>query len=269
MANGRFEFNSDCLRRMVNFHIVLPNDLPKEWTADNPHYKRPMKTLFLLHGYTGNSMDWMTGSAVCELAGNYNLAVVCPAGENSFYLDGPETGRKYATYVGEELVQYVRKTFGLAERMEDTYIGGLSMGGFGAFKAALRNPEKYAAAASLSGGLLMEEAADASPEGVGRYAMLWRQTMFGKDLERIDPHKDHLLVILKDQVEAGANLPALYQCCGTEDFLYESNQRFLREARAMGVEITYEEGSGVHNFDFWDPFIRRVLDWLPLSGGLV
>ena len=111
MANGRFEFNSDCLRRMVNFHIVLPNDLPKEWTADNPHYKRPMKTLFLLHGYTGNSMDWMTGSAVCELAGNYNLAVVCPAGENSFYLDGPETGRKYATYVGEELVQYVRKTF--------------------------------------------------------------------------------------------------------------------------------------------------------------
>lgn len=86
MANGRFQFCSDCLRRMVEFHMVLPNDLPKEWTAENPHYKRPIKTLFLLHGYTGGSMDWMTGSAVCELAGNYNLAVVCPAGK--FFLSG-------------------------------------------------------------------------------------------------------------------------------------------------------------------------------------
>ena len=80
MANGRFSFCSDYLKRLVEFQIVLPNDLPKEWTVENPHYRRPMKTLFLLHGYTGNSMDWMTGSAICELAGNYNLAVVCPAG---------------------------------------------------------------------------------------------------------------------------------------------------------------------------------------------
>ena len=165
MANGRFEFNSDCLRRMVNFHIVLPNDLPKEWTADNPHYKRPMKTLFLLHGYTGNSMDWMTGSAVCELAGNYNLAVVCPAGENSFYLDGPETGRKYATYVGEELVQYVRKTFRLAERMEDTYIGGLSMGGFGAIHTALQFNYNFARAFALSSALIVHEVAHMQPGG--------------------------------------------------------------------------------------------------------
>ncbi len=34
MANGRFQFCSDCLRRMVEFHMVLPNDLPKEWTAE-------------------------------------------------------------------------------------------------------------------------------------------------------------------------------------------------------------------------------------------
>ena len=64
-------------------------------------------------------------------------------------------------------------------------------------------------------------------------------------------------------------LPKLYQCCGTEDFIYESNITFRDYARSLGVELTYEEGPGVHNFDFWDPYIRRILDWLPLTGTLV
>lgn len=138
MASGRFDFYSNCLKRLVTFQIIIPNDLPMEWTENNPNYKRPMKTLFLLHGYSGSSTDWLVGSPVNELSSNYNLAVVCPTGENAFYLDGPQTGREYASFVGEELIQYVRNTFGLAKEMKDTYIGGLSMGGFGAIHTALQ-----------------------------------------------------------------------------------------------------------------------------------
>ena len=45
--------------------------------------------------------------------------------------------------------------------------------------------------------------------------------------------------------------------------------KFRDAALALGVDLTYEEGPGVHNFDFWDPYIRRILDWLPLTGTLV
>ena len=87
--------------------------------------------------------------------------------------------------------------------------------------------------------------------------------------EYFDPAKHDVSVILRNQEAAGIKLPRLYQCCGTEDFLHESNLRFRDLARSLSVDLTYEEGPGVHNFDFWDPYIRRVLDWLPLAGGLV
>ena len=54
---------------------------------------------------------------------------------------------------------------------------------------------------------------------------------------------------------------------GTEDFLYDSNQDFRKFLTEQKVEFTYDEGPGLHNFDFWDPQIRKVLDWLPLNHG--
>jgi len=262
MANGRFEFNSDCLRRMVNFHIVLPNDLPKEWTADNPHYKRPMKTLFLLHGYTGNSMDWMTGSAVCELAGNYNLAVVCPAGENSFYLDGPETGRKYATYVGEELVQYVRKTFGLAERMEDTYIGGLSMGGFGAIHTALQFNHNFARAFALSSALIVHEVAHMQPGSgnpVANYE--YYRLMFGEPDKLLTSINNPEELIRRHQA-AGDRIPAIFMACGTEDGLLENNRELRDFLQEKGVKHVYHESPGIHNWAFWNQYLEPAIQWM-------
>jgi S-formylglutathione hydrolase FrmB len=60
-------------------------------------------------------------------------------------------------------------------------------------------------------------------------------------------------------------LPDLYACCGTEDFLYESNVRFLNHARKLGVKLTYEAGPGEHNWAYWDAQIQKVLAWLPLK----
>ena len=75
---------STALSRIVTFHILLPNDAPVEMLGPNPHYERPMKTLYLLHGFSGSTQDWLTGSLIQELSLKYNLAVVMPAGENSF-----------------------------------------------------------------------------------------------------------------------------------------------------------------------------------------
>ena len=45
----------------------------------------------------------------------------------------------------------VRSFFRVSARREDTFVAGLSMGGYGALKWALHQPERFAAAASLSG----------------------------------------------------------------------------------------------------------------------
>lgn len=149
------EYISLSLAGKAEFNLVMPNDIYPGIMKDNPCYGRGMKTLFLLHGYTGNGNDWLLHSPVMNIAAKYNLALVMPSAGNSFYLDGKGAGKAFGRYVGEELVDYVRKTFGLAKTREDTYIGGLSMGGFGAVHTGLAFPRTFRKIIALSPAMII------------------------------------------------------------------------------------------------------------------
>lgn len=82
-----------------------------------------------------------------------NLAVVMPAGENAFYVDQPSIGAMHGQFIGEELVEITRKMFPLSRKREDTFIGGLSMGGFGALRNGLKYHDTFGAVICLSGAL--------------------------------------------------------------------------------------------------------------------
>ena len=149
MASFYIEYFSQALHRRAAFRAWIPNDVRTELeTEENPYRRKPMRTLFLLHGYTGNAENWIPE----ELMEKYNFAVISPNGENGFYLDGEATGSHYQTLVATELTDYVRRTFGLARSREDTYIIGISMGGFGTWNLVLTYPGVYRCAAPICGG---------------------------------------------------------------------------------------------------------------------
>lgn len=163
MALFSVDFYSKSLFRPVNFKLFVPNDVPPEMKMGNTYYERPTKILVLLHGYNGGNLDWALYSNASEISSKYNLAVILPSGENSFYLDSEATGHKYATFVGQELIDYVRNTFHLSSRKEDTFVGGLSMGGFGAIHTALQFPDTFEKAFSLSGALIVHNVEKMAP----------------------------------------------------------------------------------------------------------
>lgn len=163
MALFSVDFYSKSLFRPVNFKLFVPNDVPPEMKMGNTNYERPTKILALLHGYNGGNLDWALYSNASEISSKYNLAVILPSGENSFYLDSEVTGHKYATFVGQELIDYVRNTFHLSSRKEDTFVGGLSMGGFGAIHTALQFPDTFEKAFSLSGALIVHNVEKMAP----------------------------------------------------------------------------------------------------------
>ncbi|MBP5762509.1 MAG: esterase, partial [Lachnospiraceae bacterium] len=117
MAELNVRFYSNCLCRTVEFKMLLPNEERKDipWEEDK-HRPEDMKTLLLLHGYTGDGDIWVNKEQATDL----NIAVVAPSGDNSFWLDGEATGRKYASYIGAELIDYVRRTFGIAKTPDKT-----------------------------------------------------------------------------------------------------------------------------------------------------
>lgn len=272
MALFQCKIFSKELFRSVNVNVTLPTpDSGEMFFASGNEYPgegEKYQVLWLLHGVSADESDWQRFSGIERYAKEKRIAVVMPDGYNSMYANSTYGG-KYYNYYTKELPEALRAIFPLSARREHNFIAGLSMGGYGALKAAFLNPEKYAAAASLSGGVRMDDALKDSPEAIREAVGSWRQNIFGEQEKYWDPEKDDLEVILRRQTAAGVELPAIYQCCGTEDFLHESNVAFYNTVRDLGVTITYEEGPGVHDFEFWDPYIRKVLDWLPLKGGLV
>jgi S-formylglutathione hydrolase FrmB len=252
MALIHCNFHSEVLQLAVTMDVLLPQAACLKG--------RRVPVLYLLHGLSDDHTIWQRRTSIERYADARGLAVVMPAVDRSFYTDMTR-GPRYWTYVSEEVPRVAASFFPLSDRRRDTFVAGLSMGGFGAFKLALNHPDRYAAAASLSGALdLIELGAqgEADPERQREMAGIFgsREALAGSAND---------LVHLARQVAKGRRQPHLYQCCGTEDFLYANNQRFRRRATRAGLKITYEQGPGEHEWGYWDQQIQRVLAWLPRS----
>ena len=224
----------------------------------------PFKTLYLLHGIFGDETDWVCGTRLQSWAQDRNLAVVMPAGENSFYVDNPRASRLYGTYIGKELVDFTRRTFPLSAKREDTFIGGLSMGGFGAIVNGLQNPETFGAVCALSSALILDsmmenkEYTDFLMTNKGYY-----ESVFG-DLDQVRG-SDMDYDALAEKVAKEPVKPRFYMACGTEDGLIGVNRAFRDHLQGLGFDVTYEEGPGVHDWYFWDKYILKAMEWLPLD----
>ena len=260
MARLVIDYFSLALKRQTSFEMLIPNDFPDglPWEQDKGRAKRPMSTLFLLHGYSGKAGNWVPEG----LPEKYNFAIVMPTAENSFYLNGEATGTAYQTMVGEELVDYVRRTFGLCKGPEDTFIAGLSMGGFGALHTGLAYPDVFGKIGALSSALIVHEIAHLQPgqsNPVANYA--YYTSCFG-DLATVEQRDANPEVLAKNLKDAGKKIPEIYMCCGTEDFLIENNRELHRFFEKEGIPHEYHESKGTHDMVFWREYIEKIVEWM-------
>lgn len=261
MALGKMLFYSKELGRNVEFRFILPDE-PNAFEGDNPHYNRRMKTLYLLHGHGNCNEEWLTGSSIKEYAYLYNLAVFMPSGENSFYLNHEAAKANYANYVGRELIEYTRKTFGLSDRKEDTFIGGLSMGGFGALHTGLEFHKTFGKIMALSSALILYDLEGQKKDfqtPFGNYE--YYESVFG-DLKHVLSNRVNPEQIILDIKAAKEEIPEIYMACGTEDFLLENNRRFKKFLDEKQIPVLYYESQGDHNFKFWNPYLECAIKWM-------
>lgn len=259
MAVLEVNVRSKELFRTVPMYVILPVDK----MTDEPYESKPFKTLYLLHGLEGNYTDWLYGTRIQEWAEERNLAVVMPSGDNSFYVDNPVS--RNGKFIGQEILELTRRMFPLSRKREDTFIAGLSMGGFGAIRNGLVYHENYGYVAGLSSALHLFEVPFDMP---GRNLRA-EDEAFGNIEEAAKTDKNPRIALenLKKEHEANpaAPLPKIYLSCGTEDHLVVIARLYRDLLRDAGLDVTYYEGPGVHNWDFWNQEIQKVLDWLPLD----
>lgn len=213
------------------------------------------QTLYLLHGALGSSMDWISGTGIQRWAEARGLAVVMPSGENSFYFDHVLPNSAYGTFIGQELPAMMRKTFPLSDRREDSFIGGLSMGGYGALRNGLKYCDTFSHIIALSSAVHMfQETGD---------GFLHELACFGnkKEAEKTDLNPK----VAFEKAKEKNRVPGIYMACGTEDGMITANQELKGFFGENGADLTYVEAAGGHNWDFWNSQIYEALKWLPLA----
>jgi putative tributyrin esterase len=264
MALIQVNFMSKTLMRTVPMNVILPVD-KMTFPGMPVREDKPYKTLYLLHGVFGNYTDWLSGTNIQRWAEEKDLVVVMPSGDNMFYVDNPGVNNYYGEFIGKELVEVTRKMFPLSHNREDTYIAGLSMGGYGAIRNGLKYHDTFGCIAGLSSALIIDDI-EKRTNDVPFFieSRSYAEGCFG-DLTKVADSDMNPKWLVKKLMEEKANMPQIYMACGDKDFLLGANENFKDYLEGLGINITFEVGPGAHEWDFWNQYIKKVLDWLPLE----
>lgn len=218
-------------------------------TPDNYKEAKELPVVYLLHGYSANYSAWITKGAGFEKAADfYNMIIVCPDGNNSWYWDSPIDEKfKYETYVSNELVKWIDGRYKTIKSREGRAITGLSMGGHGAMYLAFKHQDVFGAAGTMSGGVDIR----AFPNNwemaarLGKYAEnpeLWEKNTVINMLHLLTP-----------------NSLALIIDCGTEDFFFRVNDHLHQQLVMRNIPHDYISRPGAHDWKYWSNAINYQL----------
>ena len=229
------EVYSPKMKKNIKNVIILPESYDKSKDARFP-------VLYLLNGYSGRYDSWIgIKSTLPQEASRWNMIVVCPDGQNSWYWDSPvDSASQFDTYVSGELVAHMDKNYRTKASPKGRAITGLSMGGHGGLWLGINHQEVFGACGSMSGGVDIRPFPNnwEMKRWLGEYNKnkeLWDSRTVINQLHKIEPNK---LAIIID--------------CGTSDFFYEVNQKLHEDLLYRNIQHDYITRPGAHNGEYWN-----------------
>jgi S-formylglutathione hydrolase FrmB len=216
---------------------------------------RTYPVLYLLHGWSGDETNWSTFTKLTKYAENLPLIIVMPEGQSSWYVDsGSDEKRKFEAFLMQDLIENVEQSWRTVRGREGRAIAGLSMGGYGAVKEALKHPEMFQVAASLSGAFnagsaeLEKEREDLRPSLVEAFGTEPSQT-----------REQNNLYVLAQKADVKTT-PYLYVDCGNQDRSFlEPNRKLAAILSQRQFAYEYHEFPGMHDWNYWDRRLPAVL----------
>lgn len=228
---------SKYLEMETDIYIIRPNVIKEE----------PIYLLYLLHGYTGDYSNWVRHTNIERYVADKNMIVVMPSGLNMYYTN-TDLWYPYFSYYTKELPHMVSEILRLDIKKENTFIAGLSMGGYGALKAIL-STDNYAKAASFSGALDLHKLTEK--------AKSTRKNPFDAIFSKNIKKEDDLFTLVRNHKKP----IELYLSCGKDDPFLPDSQAFVKLLKQEGIKHVYYEKEGTHDWVFWDNEIKHALSF--------
>lgn len=246
------------VHRKISVNVILPIDSHRE---HQPGEK--FRTLYLFHGVTDNNTAWLLNTRLYELAERYNLCVVLPNGENSFYMNREDRFENWGNFFAQELPMLLRRAFPLSERREDTFIGGFSMGGYGALRNGLKYHDMFGKICCFAPDLELEYILEGrfdemDPLSCQGYA----ESHYGPDLKAAHNSDKNPLWLIDTLNAQGIELPKIYLTTGEDDFLAEVHQTIAKKLQSVQADYKAPLVPGIHDWDFLNRNLELALQWL-------
>jgi putative tributyrin esterase len=207
----------------------------------------PFPVCYLLHGLSDDHTSWTRQTSLERHVAGLPLIVVMPDGGRGFYCDAVD-GPAYERHLLDDVIGFVDRTFHTMPERQGRVIGGLSMGGYGAIKLALKYPQLFCSAVSHSAALDVQRRLE-RPEVAAEMRRIFGPAPGG------GPNDPYALAATIDRTL----LPALRLDCGLEDGLLEENRAFHRHLEQLGIPHEYAECPGAHTWEYWDCHIQEAL----------
>ncbi|HZO87714.1 MAG TPA: alpha/beta hydrolase family protein [Chthonomonadaceae bacterium] len=241
MAFCELKYFSKALQKATAADIILPEG----------DHEGPFATFYLLHGLSDDHTIWQRRTSIERYVQDLPLIVVMPDGGRGFYCDAKE-GMAWETAIVRDLVNYVDKMFHTKAAREGRCIGGLSMGGYGAAKLALKYPDLFCSAVSHSGALCFAHR-PLPPDSENPWNTEFRRIVGENPVGGPDD-----IFALAEKL-ASEKRPALRIDCGTEDFLIEDNRALHAYLDQIGYPHEYAEFPGAHDWAYWDTHVQEAI----------
>lgn len=233
------------LGKSIQYNVFIP---------DNG--KKDIPVVLLLHGLSDDYTQWQRFTVTERYADERQIAVIMPDGARSFYTDMKYGGAYYSSIL-KDVMGSAKNLFPITDKREKTFAAGLSMGGFGAAKFALLNPDIFSGFISLSGCLDMANRASDVSSGT-EFSLIWGENY----IETLPGSDNDLIAVAHSYVDSDKPKPRMYIACGDSDFLLAHNHTFRDAVISDGFDVKYEQGPGTHNWIFWNEYLPRGLDFL-------
>lgn len=241
--------------------IIIPQDSDgnSKYSDGDKFRSKKFPVLWLLHGGFGCSSDWLRYTEIERVAEQNELFVVCISAGNSAFAD-MEEGNHYSTLLNGYIWDLIHEMFPLAsDKREDNYICGFSMGGYGALRNGLANPDKYSVIGSFAGSVSMVQ-----QYVNGGWCPGYAGRVFGNNLIGSTNDTWYMAKKLMDEGKA----PKIYLCCGTrDDNHYACNIEYRDYLKELGYELIWNEEDCGHEWKFCNHQLEKFVQFLPCKTG--
>lgn len=240
-----------------NYNVYLPKNY-------DPKNKEGYPVLYMLHGLGGNHTNLLERfdskkilDRVIEKTGQ-EMIVVFPDGFNSFYIN-QNNGMQMESAIMDDLISFIEKTYNTKTDRDHRAIGGISMGGYGAARLALKYPKTFSKATLISPAVWYDLDSDNNIKR-SNHAFMENEKPWSDDFyEKMHPES-----LIKDKAKVDFYIRS---SMGDSTVPIKDVDRFVKELDKNQIKNKYIRDSkeNEHNWDYWKSIAFDFYKWVSES----